>query len=216
MTLFDFLYGAGALLFSTGAGAALVLALSSWFGKFWAERVLAADREKYRKDTEADLQRLKDQIERSQFVHRMQFAKEFKLYVNTWAVLVDLQDATLRLRPGADVYTPEEKAMSPEALTKTRLDKCSDQLKRFITIVHKNRPFFPEHIYSNLQDLRHLIFDEAFDYKHCDYLIKKDVREYMENAERNAKEIQQRSDDICIAIRKRIGVFVSGENNLSP
>lgn len=43
---------AGAVLASLGGGAAIVLALSSWLGKVWANRLMEADKSRYAKELE--------------------------------------------------------------------------------------------------------------------------------------------------------------------
>lgn len=43
---------AGAVVVSLGGGAALVFSLSSWLGRIWAEKILAADKQKYEREME--------------------------------------------------------------------------------------------------------------------------------------------------------------------
>lgn len=43
---------AGAIIASIGGGAAIVLALSSWLGKIWANRLMEADKSRYAKELE--------------------------------------------------------------------------------------------------------------------------------------------------------------------
>ena len=43
---------AGAVVVSFGGGAAIVLALSSWLGKVWANRLMEADKSRYARELE--------------------------------------------------------------------------------------------------------------------------------------------------------------------
>jgi len=83
MTLADVWAVAGAVITSLGGGALLMFALSSWLGKVWAKRILESDRAKYATDIErvkSDLERstrqLQGEIEKTLFVHRLQFETE--------------------------------------------------------------------------------------------------------------------------------------------
>ena len=76
----DALYAAGAIAVSSLGGGSVVLVLSSWIGKTWANRILEKDRARYQRKMDANLQLLRDRIERGQFVHRLQFETEFKVY----------------------------------------------------------------------------------------------------------------------------------------
>jgi Glu-tRNA(Gln) amidotransferase subunit E-like FAD-binding protein len=66
------------MLASVGGGAVILLALSSWFGKVWANRILEADKLKYQHALEA--------------VNRYS-ETQFHLYNDLWSSLCDLRIA---------------------------------------------------------------------------------------------------------------------------
>jgi hypothetical protein len=72
---------AGAIIASVGGSAALILALSSWLGKVWANRILESDKAKYAAELEsvkarfvADTERYKTSLKKSEFL----FEKEYE------------------------------------------------------------------------------------------------------------------------------------------
>src|SRR5258708_24768683 len=77
---------AGAVLVSVGGGGAIVVALSSWLGKGWANRILEADRAKYAREIEqlkGELERssrlLQGEIEKTIFLTKTHFETEFTI-----------------------------------------------------------------------------------------------------------------------------------------
>ena len=47
---------------------------------------------------------LKSEAERKNLIHRYQFEKEFSIYTDLWAKLIDLRNTTASLRPGFRYY----------------------------------------------------------------------------------------------------------------
>ncbi len=52
MTFHDIISVGAAIILSLGGAGAVLLALSRWFGKIWAEKILASDRAKYERELE--------------------------------------------------------------------------------------------------------------------------------------------------------------------
>ena len=91
MKLGDILYIAGAIVFSLGGGAALVIALSSWLGKLWAQRIIQSEA--------AEHQRLTHQ-------HNIRFsnihATQAELIAKLYALLHKLRQGVRLLRDSAN------------------------------------------------------------------------------------------------------------------
>jgi kynurenine formamidase len=62
---------AGAVLASIGGGGVLLLALSSWLGKIWANRILEGDKAKYQKE----FAELKSELDRRLHAHNVAAAR---------------------------------------------------------------------------------------------------------------------------------------------
>jgi hypothetical protein len=81
MTPRDIFSLAAAIIASLGGGAVLVLALSSWLGKVWANRILEGDKAKYAQALEdlksrylRDTEKYKTSLKKSEFI----FEKEYQ------------------------------------------------------------------------------------------------------------------------------------------
>jgi hypothetical protein len=110
---------AGAVVLSLGGGGVIVLALSSWLGKVWAERILAADRAKYAREIEelrGSLERttrlLQGEIDKTLFVTKTHFETEFKILREIWENVAVLRATMSDLRPSFAIVpaaqTPEQ------------------------------------------------------------------------------------------------------------
>ena len=91
MTVTDILKIAASILISLGGAGAIIIGLSSWLGKIWASRIMAADRakhdrelEKLRSDlmraNEADLNRLKSELEVRRHVQIQEHQDKIAIY----------------------------------------------------------------------------------------------------------------------------------------
>lgn len=83
-----------------GGGAAVILGLSSWLGKVWANRILEADRVRYQSQLEAlksdlssGVERLKSDLLLNLEISKRFTEKQFHLYNDLWSSLCDLRIA---------------------------------------------------------------------------------------------------------------------------
>jgi hypothetical protein len=195
MSFQDFLKLVGAILAAIGGGGALVLALSSWLGKIWAERILNQDRHRYNVEIEkvksdyrhlvdSTLERLKDELGRGQFVHHLQFETEFKIYLDLW-------DKVERGRMGMIGFLtgePGDKEM--------RLGLLSDAEKDLRQFVFHYRPFIPRSVYDKASDVMLTALGLTNDPGQT--VVKLEV-----------KDVHRICDTLCDAIHERIGIIGS-------
>jgi len=73
----------------------IIIGLSSWLGKVWANRILEKDKLKYTSEIEwikskyiQELEKYKVQTEKSVFVHKLQYEKEFGIYIEIGVMMV--------------------------------------------------------------------------------------------------------------------------------
>lgn len=103
MTLRDVFATAAAVLFSLGGGAAIVLALSSWLGKVWANRILEREKAALAKDVEAakrvyteEIERVRAELQRAAFEHQTRFSwyhqKKAELIANVYRLIQDVSE----------------------------------------------------------------------------------------------------------------------------
>lgn len=151
----------------------------------------------YAVNTNTQLEILRGQVSRQNFIHQLQFEKEFEIYKELWSLISDLGNYTAQLRPTMD-YAVEGK--SYEAIINDRVQKISESRNEFVKMFQKNKPFYSDAIYYKLLEFNSIIRKEVFSAKHDDSLKRK----YWEEAEENVKKIQEITDEICLLIRERI------------
>ncbi len=105
MTTTELLELSAAILASIGGGGAIILGMSSWLGKVWAERILNKEKSKYAEDLEAFRNKLtfateshKIKLKKSEFI----FAKEFEAASTLVSLVRDISPQISR--PDMDWY----------------------------------------------------------------------------------------------------------------
>jgi len=145
------------------------------------------------------IEKLKREIEKQLFKHRLQFEEEFKIYKNLWSILVELRILTSSLQPIMD-YTEEGKTY--EETIKSRLAKVGEIGNKLFLEVDSNKPFYAKQIYGKIQELLKAVKKEHFRVMRGEKM--KD--NYWEEGETNLKLIHEKSEEVCEAIRERITV----------
>ena len=183
----------------------MLIGLAAFLGKIWLNRILNTERvksDKILKEVQSGLdatnQRLKSELDKGLYIHKVQFEKEFQIYEELWAELVELRKATLTLRPAFDMVNPKE---SEEDRKRKRLIRFSDSIGAFIDVTDKNRPFYSEDVYESMGNLWKLAHSESVQYKHSDPYSDS----YWEKAQENRDTILTEIDKCCEMIRQRIG-----------
>lgn len=143
---------AAAIIVSLGGAGAIILALSNWLGRVWAQRILEADRAKYRDEIERqkaqyqqELERLRSSLAETVHVTRAQFEIEFSALQRVWSALSELRNCMETIRPETDIARPGE----------TWTDKLSERLPPFLkafnellTVSRELKPWYPAEIHS--------------------------------------------------------------------
>jgi hypothetical protein len=88
---------AGAILGSVGGAALIVVGLSSWLGKVWANHILEKDRLKYASELERIKTQLQRESEKQKITFSLYFEGQFKLYNDLWLSLSELKNEVDRL-----------------------------------------------------------------------------------------------------------------------
>jgi len=88
------------LVVSGGVGAAIIGLL----GKLWVDRKLDREKANY----ERELENLKAKLAQKHTIHKLQFEKEFSIYLELWKALVRLRDATTDLTRRSEFITSNE------------------------------------------------------------------------------------------------------------
>lgn len=88
---------AAAILASVGGSTIIIIALSSWLAKVWANRILEKDKLKYSSELEKIKATLEKENEKQKLIFSIYFEGQFKIYNNLWLSLVNLENEVDKL-----------------------------------------------------------------------------------------------------------------------
>ncbi len=195
------------------ASIAVALALLAAIGfltKFWAERLLEADRSLYAREIEAlrtqaeeQLERLKAAEQKGLHVHRVQFETEFRAYQEIWKALSDAILATLKLRPMMDYQDPDE---SEDQRKARKMVEYGEKVTACKITIRQFYPFLPKPVTTEIETLLQLFSKEQLEFEGGPKEFAK-PSEYWKSARDNQEEIMKQSDQVRDAIQKRIGLL---------
>ena len=133
--------------------------------------------------------------------HGFRFEKEFEVLNELTALLVDVRDASLSLRPTLDFKDPskDEKEIKVE-----RLQRFYEALRGLYHYREKKRPFYPDDIYQSIKSVEKIAHTEAIKYQHQDPFKGKDYMKYWDEAEKNQEAIASMADASMKIIRERV------------
>jgi hypothetical protein len=158
--------------------------------------------EKVKVDYNSQIERLKADLNKSIHVHKLQFETEFRAYKDIWEKLILLRNKTFELRPIVDKYvaTEEEK----DKMKFERLKNFAESFTSFAQLAEKNKPFYPEMIWKELESLLQVFRKEAIGYQYGNF--ESDGIKYWDEALKNRDQILSHIDSICEAIRTRLEI----------
>ncbi len=141
------------------------------------------------------VEQLKSQMLRNNFVHQLQFEKEFNLYSELWIQTIELADLTAIVSDKIDEVTFSE--LLPDVL------KLLGLIKKNRDFIQKNEPFFSKKVYSEVENTSDWLVQ----------LTKVTVNKNLMNNEQLKIEIEkleislvQTTQSISSAIRERITI----------
>jgi hypothetical protein len=141
--------------------------------------------------------RLETEAEAKKLIHKFQFEKEFSIYNDLWAKLVDLRNAAASLRP--IVETVDISKTEQERRTE-KLNTLQAKFNEVVRVFEYNRPFYAREIYKEVEKVLRTSRFEATDF----HLLDSTTKEYWEQGEKNIKTITDSVDRVSDLIRKRI------------
>ena len=187
---------------SLSAGV-IIVGLSSWLGKVWANRVLEQDKAKYKIQVDTLLQDLRTENSKELYVHRLQFEKEFEIYKELWGAMLELDKAIRPLTNDVSFSSINKKE------TYSEIRKAFKKLNEIIFI---NRPFYSSEIFEETYRITELCqkickCDRRYErIKKCSITEESNARfdEINEELDSTVAEIGKTINNICDKIRQRI------------
>jgi len=144
--------------------------------------------------------KIKSALAKEQFIHRLQFEKEFEIYLKLWKKLFVLKEATEMLIPVVDY---DEPGKTEEETRKIRLERVEKAYGEVRTVINHYRPFFAKDVYKNAKK----ILSESFKQVLASQYPGRNVEEFLkrfEDAQKRTKDILKIIDEIDESIRAQI------------
>lgn len=155
--------------------------------------------ERVRSESQAHLERLRAELSESELINRTQYELELAAYREVWESLLPVHRAAASLRPALDFgLGPGE---TDESRRQGRLKMFSDSFNPFSAVVWKHRPFYPEAVFTDLNELLRLMRSEAIEYQ----VFSADRQpDDWEKAMASVKRIDDQVEKVCDTIRVRL------------
>jgi len=151
---------ASAILLSIGGGGALVLGLSSWLGKVWANRILQNEKsqhqieiENFKNELQKELEWLKGNQEKALYVTKLQYDNEYRIYQELWEVMhVCIKRAKLLC-----TISNVESDLDPSYRRKQFLSRYGSfqiALESYDELIDKYSPFYTNEFYNKFLEIQ--------------------------------------------------------------
>jgi hypothetical protein len=183
------------LVASGGVGAAIIGLL----GKLWVDSKLERAKANYEKD----IANLKAKLAQKQTIHKLQFEKEFSIYLELWKALVRLRNTSADLVRRSEFITSKE---TPEQRRDRKDKEFKDSYNELIQLVEDQQPFYAKEVYEKASK----ILSESWKQSINVILLNLQPEYYVKEEER-FKEILRVIAGIESSIRERIGLISSAE-----
>jgi len=153
------------------------------------------------------LEGLKSSLASRLHVDQVRYKNEYKLLSELTEKLVDLRDATLRLRPVMEYVDQSEDDGKRKQRRLKAFEKAMVDLSK---IRERKMPFYPETIYKKLTAFDVITWKEAIGYKNN---TPDTDDNYWKNVEENSKDIESKATDLMKTIRERIQKWEDDKSN---
>jgi Glu-tRNA(Gln) amidotransferase subunit E-like FAD-binding protein len=193
----------GAILGSVGGAAVIIVGLSSWLGKVWANRILEKDKLAY----SSELERIKNQLhtdaEKRQFIFSLYFEGQFKLYNDLWVSLAGLQNEVEKLW--------EEASTRNLKTFVTALTKAKQQIRNSALLIDQVHYKEIMEVIENLENY-HVGKERLINTRrNIENVSQGDVQEIIEQNRHNREKINTFVEHMLDEMRSQ----VSGKRNIS-
>lgn len=218
MNLQEIFATAGAVVVSLGGGGAIVVGISSWLGKVWANRILENQKAEHQKEIEGYKSELQKELERlnaiqdkALYISKVQYDNEYRIYQEIWQKLHKCTVASVRLYPGY-----EEMPIDKEEREKYQEEKYRnfvDHYNGFTAAIEEYAPFYRDDFYTAFAELRQACHEmgdifkqEEFDKKYnATFAALRDEPMSIEDRRRTMelrKEISTKKEQLAKEIRE--------------
>lgn len=204
--MLEFFEMSASLLVSFGGGAVIVFGLSKWLGEIWGKRILENEKNQHKKEIEEYKSQLEISIntinsinERALHISKVQYDKEFEIYLEIWEKLNSCTVYTMKLYPdGFDEIPIDDKEKEDEF--KRRYALYVESYNAFSSTIDKYAPFYDENFYNSFLKIRSLCSKMGRIFKYYNFDIKY-----------SASIIGSREEDLSVDDRKEVYIRIPDE-----
>lgn len=144
-----------------------------------------------------EIERLKSQLQQHDFIHRLQFEKEFEIYDHLWKLIIEFSDEIAG-------FTVKAKGTKKLSDLVDDVVKLTQAISKFRDFVETHKPFFSEEIYSESHKLSMLVGSAInFGVAIHDGVTSDEIARQSQQISSDLKSV---ADNVCAAIRMRITV----------
>ena len=190
-----------AIIISLGGSSLILIGLSSWLAKVWANRIMQDEKSKHDRELANLREELRGRVEKRVYIYKIQYEKEFEIYQELWATLIPLYQKTTLLRPIIDNYDPKE-----DERMRRRLEEFRKSFIPLQEVVQKQRPFYAPEIFNALNKIMMICHKESIEYE---FKEGRSHKEYWDSQQKFSTDISVAIDECCETIRKRINAKVA-------
>lgn len=159
----------------------------------------------------SQLESVKAELSAKLSTYGFRYEKEYEVLSELTALLVDLRDASISLRPVLDFQDPN---LTKDELKRERLKRFFEAGRSLYIIREKKRPFYPEDIYQAVVSIEEIAHTESIYYQYKDPFEKGSYLKYWEDAEKNQKEITASVENAMMKVRERVTTWEALHNGL--
>ena len=151
----------GWMVTAIGGAGVLIIGVSAFISRFWADWFMKRKTAKYDKEIEKykselnfELEKLKTKNESVIYRSKVQFDLEIEIYRKLFDELYDFTNDSYSLYPTFDTLPFEKEEQ--QALFLKRYEKYVESFNSFNMVLAKNAPFIPKKIYDMFCEIRKL------------------------------------------------------------
>lgn len=150
----------GKIIAYLGGASVIILSLSTWIGKIWANVFVKQQGAKYQKDIECYKSQLSEQLEllkakneKVNYISKTQFDVEFKIYQELSESSFSMLFEVSKLFPTGLDHVPQD-AEERQKVYQDRYEKAQEEFIKFQNKLFQIAPFIVKEIYDLFDELR--------------------------------------------------------------
>jgi hypothetical protein len=199
------------VLASVGIGSGIVLGLSRWLGKVWANRILEQDRDRYSRELESLKAQFEGtnrnrqaQLDKRIHVSRVQFETEFQALREVWKCISEVRSRMSSVRPFGSIAGRDD---DPIKNFHDDASRFSTALASLVSAADSLSPFYSQEIFQGVDQAIRVAKEEDVQIR----VYEPFKNDWYERGVENFELFCSNCEMVSSLIRKRIASLELGE-----